>query len=529
MALTIKHTKVSTIPDGADASLIRPSDWNADHSFTGTMDISQGGTGQTTANDALNALLPSQSGQATKVLTTDGTNTTWAASGGGLTGTTQSATPFKTALGNGAGINATGIANTAIGYNALTAATSAANNVAIGYLALDSATSATGSVVIGSQAGTAVTNQTNNTFIGYQAGEVCTGASNVFVGSGAGDTATSVVAAVLVGMNSGAAMTSAAVGTVGVGFGVFNGLSSGANNTAVGSTAGYVISSGANNTLMGYQAGNSITTSSHNTCMGFTAGAGITTGAGNTFIGSIVGDAASTITNATAVGYGALSAIATSAATGTTAIGYNALNALTTGAGNTTLGSTTGALLTTGGGNTLIGNGAGSVLTTGSNNTIIGAYPATGAATLTGAVILSDGAGNARFYASSTGAVSFNGTNFGSDGQVLKSIGTAGAPTWSAVNQVKYRTVTATNAIIATDNVVFADATAGSMTLTLPSASLYGGLTLTVKRIDSVGANVLTIASAGGNIEGLPTQTMGPGIGVCYCSDGANWWELSNG
>jgi hypothetical protein len=53
-------------------------------SITGTLGIANGGTGQATANAALNALLPSQTGNATKVLTTDGTNTSWAtASGGG--------------------------------------------------------------------------------------------------------------------------------------------------------------------------------------------------------------------------------------------------------------------------------------------------------------------------------------------------------------------------------------------------------------------------------------------------------------
>ena len=35
MPITVKHTKVSTIPDDADTSLVRPSDWNADHTLTG--------------------------------------------------------------------------------------------------------------------------------------------------------------------------------------------------------------------------------------------------------------------------------------------------------------------------------------------------------------------------------------------------------------------------------------------------------------------------------------------------------------
>jgi len=35
MAITVKHNKVSTIPDTDDTSLVRPSDWNADHTLTG--------------------------------------------------------------------------------------------------------------------------------------------------------------------------------------------------------------------------------------------------------------------------------------------------------------------------------------------------------------------------------------------------------------------------------------------------------------------------------------------------------------
>ena len=44
----------------------------------GTMLIGQGGTGQTTANAAFNALAPSQTGNTGKYLTTDGSNTSWA-------------------------------------------------------------------------------------------------------------------------------------------------------------------------------------------------------------------------------------------------------------------------------------------------------------------------------------------------------------------------------------------------------------------------------------------------------------------
>jgi len=48
MAITVTHSKVSTIPDGDDSSLIRPSDWNDEHVLTGTIPVDNGGTGAAT-------------------------------------------------------------------------------------------------------------------------------------------------------------------------------------------------------------------------------------------------------------------------------------------------------------------------------------------------------------------------------------------------------------------------------------------------------------------------------------------------
>ena len=45
---------------------------------SGTLPIANGGTGQTTATSAFNALAPSQTSNSGKYLTTDGTNTSWA-------------------------------------------------------------------------------------------------------------------------------------------------------------------------------------------------------------------------------------------------------------------------------------------------------------------------------------------------------------------------------------------------------------------------------------------------------------------
>ena len=48
MAITVTHSKVSTIPDGDDTSVVRPSDWNADHQLVGTVPVANGGTGAAT-------------------------------------------------------------------------------------------------------------------------------------------------------------------------------------------------------------------------------------------------------------------------------------------------------------------------------------------------------------------------------------------------------------------------------------------------------------------------------------------------
>lgn len=68
--------------------------------------VANGGTGQATANNALNALLPSQSGVTSGwVLQTDGTNTSWAAGGSssGGSGTVGSGTTGQLAAYPGAG------------------------------------------------------------------------------------------------------------------------------------------------------------------------------------------------------------------------------------------------------------------------------------------------------------------------------------------------------------------------------------------------------------------------------------------
>jgi len=66
--------------------------------------ISSGGTGQTTANASFNALVPAQTGNAGKVLGTDGTNTSWVNSGSG-----GSSTPVNMFSSNASASNQTAL------------------------------------------------------------------------------------------------------------------------------------------------------------------------------------------------------------------------------------------------------------------------------------------------------------------------------------------------------------------------------------------------------------------------------------
>ena len=52
MTITVKHKFVSAIPDEADATVVRPSNWNDDHDLVGTIPVANGGTGASDASTA---------------------------------------------------------------------------------------------------------------------------------------------------------------------------------------------------------------------------------------------------------------------------------------------------------------------------------------------------------------------------------------------------------------------------------------------------------------------------------------------
>jgi hypothetical protein len=201
--------------------------------------------------------LPAADGTSNQALVTNGSGTlSFATAGSSLTGVTDSASPYETSLGTGAGGSSTGANNTFIGFEAGNDNTTGANNVAVGYQALDANTTATQNTAVGMNALGATTTGGDNTSIGYGSLSAnTTGTNNTAVGS----------------------------------FALLSNTT-GANNTAVGKDALGGNTTGANNTAVGCQAGDSITTGVNKTVIGHNADVGTATGSHEIVIGSgIVG------------------------------------------------------------------------------------------------------------------------------------------------------------------------------------------------------------------------------------------------
>lgn len=132
--------------------------------------------------------------------------------------------------------------NTAIGPFALSNCTSGHDNVAIGNLTMSQATSSVNCIAIGSSA-----------LLNSQIGTL-----NIAIASGAlltlGNTATNDIWNIAIGGNG------------------FRVLSTGSQNTSLGTLAGEAITSGNTNTLIGFSAASSVTSGSNNTLLGTWSG-----------------------------------------------------------------------------------------------------------------------------------------------------------------------------------------------------------------------------------------------------------------
>lgn len=294
---------------------------------------------------------------------------TWAAPSSSLTGITNSATPFSTALGSGAlTSNSSGIRNTAIGYQSLTSLTSGSRNTALGHGALGA------------------NNGSHNVAVGDAALSVnSTGSYNVAVGRNAllyNGTNSYAVAVGFNALSSNEADNSVAVGSNSLEFNT-----TGTKNTAVGYYALNTNNTSSKQTAVGYQALRQATGTS-NTAVGSDAGAAITTGVSNTALGESALTAL--ITGSYCVAVGAQAAI-NNTTDYTTAVGYQALAANTSGNYNTAVGYGTLAANTTQSYQTAVGFQA-LRLATGTSNTALGSYAGWSISTGTSNVAVGDNA-----------------------------------------------------------------------------------------------------------------------------------------
>ncbi|MEI6851487.1 MAG: tail fiber domain-containing protein [Bacteroidota bacterium] len=226
---------------------------------------------------------------------------------------------------------------------------------------------------IGSAAGTSTNgNSAYNTFIGANSGSLnTTGSNNSYLGFGSGFNNVNGSYNTFLGFEAGFYNTAANNTFVG-GFAGLNNTS-GTSNTFLGLSAGYTNSTGYQNTIFGHQSLYTNTTGYKNTSNGYRALYSNTIGIGNTAIGNLAlysnttgGWSANSGAN-TAVGFYSL--YYNSTGNKNCAVGEYALYDNTTGFGNTGIGSWTDVNFSNLSNATAIGNGA---VVTGSNHVMVG-------------------------------------------------------------------------------------------------------------------------------------------------------------
>jgi hypothetical protein len=288
-------------------------------------------------NNPAGLTYPAADGTSGQVLTTNGAGVlSFTSPGATLSGVTDSASPFETALGFQAGNVTTGINNTFIGYQAGLLNTTGTNNTAVGFATLDTNTTGQNNVALGSNALGANTTASQNVAIGSSALLVnTTGGNNIALGHQTLDANTT-----------------------------------GGFNIAVGTNALGANTTGASNIALGFEALDANTTGSSNIAVGTNALGANTIGQNNVVVGWSAMTINTTGNDNTAVGYGAL--FVNTTGTNNVAIGSSAGQSLTTGSSNTFMGRSAGSALTTGSGNIIIGNSAEASSTTVSNEVTLG-------------------------------------------------------------------------------------------------------------------------------------------------------------
>ena len=174
-------------------------------------------------------------------------------------------------------------------------------------------------VAVGTSAGAALTTGYENTLVGPRAGlALTTGYHNTAVGVDAGRALTTGIYNTLLGINAGFFQTT---GECNVFLGVSTGYrnTTGSYNVAIGNATAASLSTGSYNVLVGYETGGRMFNGHHNVAIGHSAGfgggtsnvslgnsAGSWGGTGNLSLGNSAGPANAGVTNAVALGNGAI-------------------------------------------------------------------------------------------------------------------------------------------------------------------------------------------------------------------------------
>jgi len=268
---------------------------------------------------------------------------------------------------------------------------------------------------------------------------------------------------------------------------------SGTFNTSIGTLSmGASLITGQQNNAVGYASLNKLTSGAFNNAMGGSSLANLTSGANNTAVGTIaLGN--SNGSNNTAVGFQA--DYQNLAGVSNVMIGWNVGNGTTTLTDDDVLGSS----------NTWIGSAAsqGVPATTAINNSIAIGFFATVSASNTAQIGGIVGSGlEVNMHASS---ITADSSFFGSLTRNISS-------------------VSGNFTLASTSTVVLANATGGSLTVTLPTAVGIAGKVYTVKRTNS-GANTVTVGTTSAQtIDGATTQVLVTQYtSIDVVSDGANW------
>lgn len=93
-----------------------------------------------------------------------------------------------------------------------------------------------------------------------------------------------------------------------------------------------------------------------------------------------------------------------------------------------------------------------------------------------------------------------------------------------ALIPVRHRTVMVSGRVFSTDTIIYADASSGPITLTLPLPDQVNDLVVTIKKVDASG-NAVTI---GGTTDGMLNRTLAAQYdAMTLSSDGANYHILA--